>query len=84
MFIKLPIAVASYASAAILVLLNLEAVMETPAEYYSRKLTDEELVTKLRKLPANRACREAADRIEELTGRRYLKPSKNHPPKNRP
>ncbi|WP_186299128.1 MULTISPECIES: hypothetical protein [Halomonadaceae] len=51
--------------------------METPAEYFQRKLTDEELVTKLRQLPANRACREAADRIEELTGRRYPRPGQD-------
>lgn len=49
--------------------------MAPPADYFTRKLTDEELVTKLRKMPANRACREAADRIEELTGHRYPKPS---------
>lgn len=49
--------------------------METPADYFNRKLTDEELVTKLRKLPANRACREAADRIEELTGIKSRKPA---------
>lgn len=54
-----------------------EPSMETPADYFNRKLTDEELVTKLRKLPANRACREAADRIEELTGRRYAKAPKS-------
>ena len=58
--------------------------METPAEYFDRKLTDEELVTKLRKLPANRACREAADRIEELTGHRYPKPSNDRASKSRP
>ena len=61
-----------------------EPPMETPAEYFNRKLTDEELVTKLRKLPANRACREAADRIEELTGHRYPKPSNSEAPKSRP
>lgn len=49
--------------------------METPSNYFTRKLTDKELVNKLRKMPANRACREAADRIEELTGQRYAKPS---------
>ena len=53
----------------------MEKTMEPPSEYFTRKLTDEELVTKLRKMPANRACREAADRIEELTGHRYPKPS---------
>ena len=48
--------------------------METPAEYFQRKLTDEELVTKLRQLPANRACREAALRLEELSGVTVPKP----------
>jgi len=52
-----------------------EPPMETPADYFSRKLTDEELVAKLRKLPANRACREAADRIEELTGKKHSNPA---------
>ena len=61
-----------------------EPPMETPAEYFDRKLTDEELVAKLRKLPANRACREAADRIEELTGHRYPKPSSDQASKSRP
>ena len=49
--------------------------METPAEYFSRKLTDEEMIAKLRKQPANRACREAANRLEELTGMKRTAPS---------
>ncbi|MCF2911928.1 hypothetical protein [Halomonas sp. Cn5-12] len=53
--------------------------METPADYFNRKLTDEELVAKLRKLPANRACREAADRIEELAGLKRPAPSSDEP-----
>lgn len=49
--------------------------METQPNYLNRKLTDEEMVTRLRNFPASRACREAAERIEELTGHRYPKPS---------
>jgi hypothetical protein len=35
-----------------------------------RKLTDAELIAKLRERPYDRAAREAADRLKELTGKR--------------
>ncbi|MBT2772902.1 hypothetical protein J7J47_11780 [Halomonas sp. ISL-60] len=48
--------------------------METPAEYFRRKLTDEELITRLRDRPNLRVRREAAARLEELTGISVPKP----------
>ncbi len=48
--------------------------METPADYFSRKLTDEELIARLRDRPNHRVCREAAARLEELTGVSVPKP----------
>lgn len=48
--------------------------METPAEYFRRKLTDEELITRLRDRPSHRVCREAALRLEELSGVTVPKP----------
>lgn len=68
-----------YSRTAILIQNEQEPPMETPVDYFNRKLTDEELVAKLRKLPANRACREAADRIEELAGLKRPAPSSDEP-----
>lgn len=48
--------------------------MESPAEYFRRKLTDEELIAGLRSSPSHRVCREAAARLEELTGLAVPKP----------
>lgn len=48
--------------------------MESPAEYFRRKLTDEELITRLRDRPSHRVCREAALRLEELSGVTVPKP----------
>ncbi|MGE6778179.1 hypothetical protein ACQKFL_11125 [Vreelandella titanicae] len=48
--------------------------MESPAEYFRRKLTDEELITRLRDRPNLRVRREAAARLEELTGVTVPKP----------
>lgn len=49
--------------------------MENPADYFRRKLTDEELITRLRDRPSHRVCREAAARMEELTGVTVTKPA---------
>ncbi|NYT74276.1 hypothetical protein HZU72_17840 [Halomonas sp. QX-2] len=48
--------------------------MENPADYFRRKLTDEELIAGLRSSPSHRVCREAAARIEELSGVSVPKP----------
>lgn len=48
--------------------------MESPADYFRRKLTDEELITRLRDRPNLRVRREAAARLEELTGVTVPKP----------
>jgi hypothetical protein len=48
--------------------------MEAPAEYFRRKLTDEELITHLRDRPSHRVCRESALRLEELSGVTVPKP----------
>ena len=48
--------------------------MESPAEYFRRKLTDKELITRLRDRPSHRVCREAALRLEELSGVTVPKP----------
>ncbi|MDN6322759.1 MAG: hypothetical protein L0J73_08885 [Halomonas sp.] len=48
--------------------------METPADYFRRKLTDEELIAGLHSSPSHRVCREAAARLEELTGVTVPKP----------
>lgn len=43
--------------------------MESEPSHPKRKLTDNEIIAKLRSQPLSRTCREAADRLEELTGR---------------
>ncbi|WP_339934601.1 hypothetical protein [Vreelandella glaciei] len=48
--------------------------MESPADYFRRKLTDEELIAGLRSSPSHRVCLEAAARLEELTGVTMPKP----------
>ena len=40
--------------------------METPAEYFRRRLTDDEIIEKLRGNGSYRSRRDAALRIEEL------------------